>query len=182
MLPAAFLYARLTQSGSLCSILLKANFAVSTHPKLGKQLSETERRLHTIISKAPVVLFALNKEGIFTLSEGLALQKLGLQPGEAVGRSVFEMYRDYPSILEHVRRALRGDEFSTIDELPKLGLTYEVHWTPLHDEHASLAGTIGVAVDVTERNRNLRQREQAEELYRTLVEQLAAVTYIAEPG
>ena len=135
-----------------------------------------------IVSKAPVVLFALNKEGIFTLSEGLALQKLGLQPGEVVGRSVFEMYRDYPRILDNVRRALRGDEFSTIDELPRLGLIFEIHWVPLQDEQGSLAGTIGVAVDVSERNRNLRQREQAEELYRSLVEQLAAVTYIAELG
>lgn len=155
---------------------------MSTRPKLSKQLSETERRLHTIVSKAPVVLFALDKSGIFTLSEGLALQKLRLQPGELVGRSAFEVYRDHPKILEHVRRALRGEEFSTIDELPKLGLVFEVHWVPLQNGDGSQTGTIGVAVDVTDRNRNFRQREHAEALYRSLVEQLAAVTYIAELG
>src|SRR5439155_7659049 len=44
------------------------------------------------------------------------------------------------------------------------------------------AGTIAVAVDVSERSRDERAREEAETLYRSLVEQLSAVTYIAELG
>jgi PAS domain S-box-containing protein len=155
---------------------------VSTNPKLGKPLTETEQRLRTIVAKAPVVFFALDLSGVFTLSEGFALQKLGLQPGEAVGRSVFEMYRDHPQILQSVRRALRGEEFSTVDELLALHLTFETHWAPLRNTEGDLTGTIGVAVDVSERNRNASEREQAQVLYRSLVEQLAAVTYIAELG
>jgi PAS domain S-box-containing protein len=155
---------------------------VSTYPKLGNPLTETEQRLRTIVTKAPVVFFALDVNGVFTLSEGFALQKLGLQPGEAVGRSIFEMYRDHPRILQNVRRALRGEEFSTVDELPALRLTFETHWAPLRNAEGELTGTIGVAVDVSERNRNASEREQAQVLYRSLVEQLAAVTYIAELG
>ncbi|HTY35599.1 MAG TPA: PAS domain S-box protein, partial [Bacteroidota bacterium] len=40
-------------------------------------LKESEVRLRTVVSNVPVVLFAINKEGIFTLSEGLGLRKLG---------------------------------------------------------------------------------------------------------
>lgn len=155
---------------------------MSTHPKLGKPLTTTEQNLRFIISKAPLVFFALDQNGIFTLSEGFGLKKLGLQPGEVVGRSVFDMYRSNARIVDSVRRALRGEEFSTVEELPELGLTYETHWVAIRDKDGSVAGTIGVAVDVTERNRNARQREQAEALYRSLVEQIAAVTYIAELG
>jgi len=54
-------------------------------------LSETEQRLRTIVTKAPVVFFALDAEGKFTLSEGRALQKLGLLPGQVVGQSVFHL-------------------------------------------------------------------------------------------
>ena len=158
------------------------NPAVSTHPKLGKPLTTTEQHLRFIISKAPLVFFALDKSGVFTLSEGFGLKKLGFQPGEVVGRSVFDMYRSNARIVDSVRRALRGEEFSTVEELPELGLSYETHWVPIRDQDGSVAGIIGVAVDVTERNRNARQREQAEALYRSLVEQLAAVTYIAELG
>ena len=155
---------------------------MSTHPKLGVPLTETEQRLRTIVAKAPVVFFALDLSGVFTLSEGFALQKLGLQPGEAVGRSVFEMYSEHPRILENVCRALRGEEFSSVEELPALRLTFETHWAPLRNAEGELTGTTGVAVDVSERNRNASEREQAQVLYRSLVEQLAAVTYIAELG
>ena len=155
---------------------------VSTYPKLGKPLTETEQRLRAIVAKAPVVFFALDLNGVFTLSEGFALHKLGLQPGEAVGRSAFELYSDHPRLLENVLRALRGEEFSSVEELPALHLTFETHWAPLRNAEGDLTGTIGVAVDVSERNRNAREREQAELLYRSLVEQLAAVTYIAELG
>ena len=155
---------------------------MSPYAKLGMPLSETEQRLRTIVTKAPVVFFALDTEGVFTLSEGSALQKMALQPGEAVGRSVFEMYRDHPVILQNVRRALRGEEFLSVDELPALRLCFETHWAPLRSPEGELTGTIGVAVDVSERNRNASEREQAQVLYRSLVEQLAAVTYIAELG
>lgn len=155
---------------------------MTPHPKLAKPLTETEQRLRTIVTKAPVVFFALDANGIFTLSEGFALQKLGLQPGEVVGRSIFDLYREQPHIVRNAGRALRGEEFSTTDDMPELGLCFETHWAPLHNPEGSLVGTIGVAVDVSERNRNAREREQAEALYRSLVEQLAAVTYIAELG
>jgi len=151
-------------------------------PKPAPALSEAERRLRTIVTKAPVVFFALDANGIFTLSEGRALQKLRLQPGEVIGQSVFKLYSDHPEILNHVRRALSGEEFSDLNELPELGVCFETHWAPIRDADGKLAGTIGVAVDVSERKRNERARQDAETLYRSLVEQLSAVTYIAELG
>jgi len=155
---------------------------VSIQPKTAPALSEAEKRLRTIVIKAPVVFFALDANGIFTLSEGRALQKLGLQPGQVVGQSVFQLYGSYSEMIQHVRRALSGEEFSAVDELPELGLCFEVHWAPIRAEDGSLAGTIGVAVDISERKRNERARHEAETLYRSLVEQLSAVTYIAELG
>jgi PAS domain S-box-containing protein len=151
-------------------------------PKPAPALSEAEQRLRAIISKAPVVLFAADANGIVTLCEGKALQKLGKVPGQSVGQSLFDMYRSYPAVIANVRRALAGEAFSSLDELTGLGLCFETHWAPIRDENGSLAGTIAVAVDVSERSRDERAREEAETLYRSLVEQLSAVTYIAELG
>jgi len=145
-------------------------------------LTEAEHRLRTVVTKAPVVFFALDGAGIFTLSEGRALEKLGLEPGQVVGQSVFQLYHQNPKILEHVRRALSGEEFSCTDELPELDLVFEVHWAPIRSAEGKLAGTIGIAVDISDHMRNERGREEAETLYRSLVEQLSAVTYIAELG
>jgi PAS domain S-box-containing protein len=155
---------------------------LSIRPKTAPALSETEQRLRTIVSKAPILLFALDAKGTVTLCEGKALRKLGKVPGQSVGQSMFEMYRNYPALIGNVRRALLGEEFSSLDELHGLGLCFETHWAPLRAEDGKLAGTIAVAVDVSERTRNERAREDAETLYRSLVEQLSAVTYIAELG
>ena len=151
-------------------------------PKPAPALSEAEQRLRAIISKAPVVLFAADANGIVTLCEGKALQKLGKVSGQSVGQSLFDMYRSYPAVIANVRRALAGEAFSSLDELTGLGLCFEIHWAPIRAENGIPAGTIAVAVDVSERTRDERAREEAETLYRSLVEQLAAVTYIAELG
>jgi len=145
-------------------------------------VNEAEQRLQAVISKAPLVFFALDASGTFTLSEGRALQKLGLQPGEVVGRSIFELYADKPKILADARRALRGEEFYVVAEIPELQLYFETYWAPIRNGNGEVLGTIGVAVDISERTRNEKARREAEILYRSLVEQLAAVTYIAELG
>jgi PAS domain-containing protein len=69
---------------------------MSVQPKLALAETEAERHLRTVIAKAPVVFFALDASGIFTLSEGRSLQKLGLQPGQVIGQSVFHLYANYP--------------------------------------------------------------------------------------
>ncbi|MEJ2236870.1 MAG: PAS domain S-box protein, partial [Gemmatimonadales bacterium] len=51
-------------------------------------LRESEARLRTVISSAPIILWALDRHGVFTLSEGSGLGALGLGPGELVGQSV----------------------------------------------------------------------------------------------
>ena len=135
-----------------------------------------------MVSKAPVVFFALDATGIFTVSEGRALEKFGLQPGEVVGQSVFHLYDNYPKIMLQVQRALAGEEFSSICDLPDLGLCFETHWAPIRGRNGRPEGTIGVAVDISDRTKNERARTEAETLYRSLVEQLSAVSYIAELG
>jgi len=134
------------------------------------------------VATAPVVLFALDAEGRFTLSEGRALQKLGLQPGQVIGQSIFHLYSNYPLIIRDARRALAGEEFSCFAELADVGLSFETHWSPICGKDGRPAGAIGVAVDISERSTNERARNEAETLYQNLVEQLSAVTYIAELG
>ncbi|PTL83341.1 PAS domain-containing protein [Vitiosangium sp. GDMCC 1.1324] len=128
-------------------------------PAEGSESRQTEDRLHTLISYAPVVLFALDREGVFNLSEGHGLEALGLKPGQVVGMSVFDLYRTEPALMAVVRRALGGDEFFSLNTL-STGRVYETHWVPLKDAEGRLAGTLGLAVDVTQRERESRWRAQ----------------------
>jgi diguanylate cyclase (GGDEF)-like protein/PAS domain S-box-containing protein len=138
-------------------------------------LRQSEERLRTLVDNAPVVLFALDREGIFTHAEGKGLEELGLGPGEVLGRSVFEIYREHPQILASVRRALSGEAHAATVELE--GLVFDLQFTLLRSEGEELAGVIGLATDVTEKRRSESLLQTSEARYRALFEHNLAGVY-----
>lgn len=114
-------------------------------------LGASEARLRTVVTNAQLVLFALDRDGIYTLLAGQGLAALGLTEGELVGRSVFDIYRDEPAVLANVRRGLAGQSFTVTTALA--GRIFETRYSPLRDTNGSFSGTIGVATDITERQR-----------------------------
>ena len=73
------------------------------------ELEEAHRRVELVISNAPILLFAVNRNGELTLTQGRALQSLGLKAGENVGRRILDLYGDIPGVREHVDRAQEGE-------------------------------------------------------------------------
>jgi PAS domain S-box-containing protein len=121
-----------------------------------KQMEETlrvsEERIRTIVENSPIIVFSFDHNGVFTFSEGKGLEKLGLVPGEVVGKSVFEVYLHNPEIIRNFNRALSGEDFIHVNE--EAGLSFETRWTPIRgDDTAEIVRVIGVSIDVTERKR-----------------------------
>ncbi len=129
-------------------------------------LRHSELRYRTVVANAPVVLWALDREGKFTFSEGKGLERLGLKPGEVVGRSVFEVYRDIPEIVENNRQALEGKTITSVIEVG--GISFESHYAPLYGDRGEVIGAIGLAIDITERKRAEEALKKSEERYRFL--------------
>jgi len=113
-------------------------------------LRASEERLRTVLGSAPIVLWATDKSGVITLSEGKALEALGAKPADALGQSLFDLYRDYPDVTEAARRALAGEN---VVALARIGTrAYEVHFSPAFDAGNQVNGLIGVALDITFRH------------------------------
>ncbi|HLA67577.1 MAG TPA: PAS domain S-box protein, partial [Acidimicrobiia bacterium] len=134
-------------------------------------LRRIEQRLRTVMAGAPIVLFAVDASGVYTLSEGQALASLGQAAGEAVGRSVFELHRGSPSVIRNLRRALGGDAFTATDEIGEL--VFETRYSPIW-EGGSVGGVIGVSYDITDR---VRATEQLRELVRSKDDFVATVSH-----
>ena len=131
--------------------------------RLFEQVQATlEERLHTVVSNVPIVLFALDRDGVFTLSEGKGLDALGVKSGERVGQSAFVLYRDAPEIQDDYRRALAGEVVTEVRE--QAGAMFDTWWSPLRDANGEISGVIGVATDVTERYRMQEQMQRQERL------------------
>src|SRR5690606_3877985 len=94
-----------------------------------KKILLSEERYKNVVSNTPVVSFVIDSDGIFTLSEGKGLQKLGLQPGQVVGLSAFEVYKDYPEITASITRALRGEFIHK--ELKIQDIVFDIMYTPI---------------------------------------------------
>ncbi len=120
-------------------------------------LQESQERLTYVVTSSPLILFAIDKEGDFILSEGRGLDALGLKPGQVTGQSAYELYKDVPQILEAIQRVLEGETF--IEDVEVGELVYESWYAPLRDEEGEISGVIGVSTDITARRHRERELE-----------------------
>lgn len=144
-----------------------------------EELKASEKRFRTVVSNSPIILFAVDKEGKFTLSEGKGLEALGLKPGEVVGKSVFEFYRQVPQVQENMRRALAGQALTSTVEVS--GLVFETWYSPVSDNRGKITGVIGVATDITERKKAEQALQESEERYRQFFEEDITGDFISRP-
>lgn len=119
-------------------------------------LRRSEEKYRQLTSHSPVILFGIDSQGTFTLSEGLGLESMGAGAGEVVGKSVYQVYRNFPDILEQVNAALAGSESHGLTHIGKS--CFEVWFTPVWDEERMVVGLSGVAVDITRRNKLEQQQ------------------------
>jgi len=137
-------------------------------------LRDSEERLRAVVTSAPVVVWAVDRKGIFTLADGAGLSAMGFRPDELVGRSVFDVARERPEMQEHVNRALAGE---LVSETMTLGrLHWDMRYSPLKDADGEVLGVIGVATDVTERR---RAEEELRKLNQALEERAAQLRELA---
>ena len=125
---------------------------VTERERTVRALHESEETLRKVIEGLPVVLWMIDVEGRFVLSEGKGLEAIGLKPGQVVGRSLFEFYAGFPEVVEDTRRVLAGHAFACTRQLGEV--VFELRYSPLRDHDGELKGAIGVAIDVTERKKS----------------------------
>lgn len=131
------------------SMVLEVGLDITSHVETEKALDKTRDDLHRVVGHCPIVLFALDEEGRFTLSEGAGLTALGLDSGEVVGQLATDLYAGNTKVLEQLKRALAGEAFSEISTAGP-GRTYRMWYSPIIDSDGKVRGTTGIALDITE--------------------------------
>ncbi len=131
---------------------------VTSQRRTEEELRRSQARLRTIVTGAPIVLFALSHEGKFTLVEGMGALGAAFASPELVGQSVFDAYAQMPELLEIVRDAIEGRVGVSTIEVGSLA--YEVRCSPYTSREGGPDGVVGVATDVTERLKAQRMKDE----------------------
>ena len=114
------------------------------------ELARSTALLENVTSNAPVVLFATDAQGVFTVHTGKGILASGRKPGELLGKHYRDFLPDRAEAVEQIRRALAGESFTAVLEGPS-GSTFETRYNPLQDADGNVNGMIAISVDITER-------------------------------
>jgi diguanylate cyclase (GGDEF)-like protein/PAS domain S-box-containing protein len=117
-------------------------------------LAERETRLRLVFEQVPAIVWTTDRDLRFTSANGAGLRALGMDDSSLLGNTVGSIVEDDAErsfLLERYQLALAGapQEF----EFTYSGRNYAMHLEPLRDLEGRIVGTIGVALDITERKR-----------------------------
>lgn len=138
-------FALATLVGTLFGILARK---CKQNRRLASNAQSHQVHLKVVSDNLPIVIYALDSSGRFTYSDGKGLARLGLSPGEVVGQNALEVYRNYPEVVEALRRALKGE--THVQTLRVGDLWYQCYFVPQRDEQGQVTGVTGVSYDITD--------------------------------
>lgn len=105
-----------------------------------------------LLQQLPVLLWTTDPDFRCTSLAGGALKRLGLDPDQLVGITIYEYFGSEnpgsPPLAAH-HAALLGEPKSY--EFTFAGMTAQCHVKPLYDEDGEIEGVIGIGLDVSER-------------------------------
>lgn len=118
-----------------------------------RQAEAAQRRaevyLRTLVDGAPIVIMAVDGEGLITFTAGAGLESLGSFPGDAIGENARDLYPGIPAVAAAVDTALAGDDVGI--EVEVAGHVWDARYSPLRDAAGGVTGAIAVVFDITER-------------------------------
>ncbi|MGK4003871.1 PAS domain-containing protein [Sorangium sp. So ce1036] len=118
-------------------------------------LEEKAQILGAITRTLPIIVWAVDRNAIFTFHEGKAAQQAGIEKIQHVGRNAFEVYqaKDDGQVEGHevLLRALAGEPGHSLTSVH--GLSWENWQIPVRDERGEVYGVVGFTLDITEAKR-----------------------------
>ncbi|HEX6628678.1 MAG TPA: diguanylate cyclase [Gemmatimonadaceae bacterium] len=113
---------------------------------------DTERRLSFMLESVPVNLWSTDAQLNITFSQGAGLHLIGASANEQVGMTLYEVLKTRDPgttpLAAHLR-ALQGELVRY--ETNWRGRSFETRVEPLRGPDGKISGTVGIAIDVTDR-------------------------------
>ncbi len=149
--------------------------ALEARQREAQQLTEDaltmHRQLEALLSSAPLILFSTDPQGAITFAAGAGMSRFGIDPKALIGQPYHAFLPQDQFPPERFRLALQGEETFSVVRTDDSVL--EVRYAPMKDEMGDVVGIIGVALDITDREKALQQERESEARYATILESAA---------
>ena len=123
---------------------------ISQECEARRALEETKEWLRQILDHAPLMVTAIDRNGVYTMAEGQTLKAMGLNAQETLmGRSACAIPGLDSVVADATRRALEGE--TTMAAATMNGHTFDMWKAPIRDADGRITGVIGVSTDVSRR-------------------------------
>lgn len=150
------------------------------------ELEEQRILFRALLDSSPDFIIFKDRDGRFQVANESTLRFFGVGMDQLIGRMDLDLMpeeeatrygqedqavltRGHSLVVEHLLRSPHGDRWNEAIKMP------------LKDGAGNITGLLSLERDITERKHATERLVQAETRYRTLVEQVPAVTYITGP-
>ena len=157
------------------SELLKINeelkAEIARHRETTRLLTEKQQFLSNVLTNAPIVIWCIDTEGIFTYSQFAG--ENALPDSERIGKSAIEIYKG-TEVAPFLGKVIKDEVQNEI--LTVHGVVYDTRVSPLFDANGNKTGYMGVSMDITERIKAERELEK----FRLVLDQAPGAVFIMD--
>ncbi len=166
-------------------------------PAHSKTISSNEHHPHqlqfikTLLDTIPSPVYYKNAKGIYLgCNRAFSEQIVGRPPEQIIGKSLFDLphvvpqdfaekyYQQDLALIANSGTQFYEGPVQCADNLQRDFLFYKATYT---DESGTVAGIVGVMLDITQKNAIQKALQESEEKYRSMMESMADPAYICSP-
>ena len=111
-------------------------------------MPEFHEIVRAVFQHIHMIAWAMDNDGKVLLAEGSPLFNIGYAPGQLVGHNLLQVFGQAPQAGEQLRRALRGERFSTVGESG--GRVLQTRYEPIFAADGVQTGVVGITTDETD--------------------------------
>lgn len=131
---------------------------IATVENVQQMLREAQLQLLAVLSEAPILVFAVDTDGVIMLAEGRSMERLTEGPERLVGMPIAHIFPK-SDVVRDVQRAINGERLYHQRQL--MDGVFEIFYSPIMDIDDRIIGAVGVAIDVTDREAAREASQQA---------------------